>query len=298
MFLYGQKPQSCWRVYYLFFLLRCIYSAKKNRILLAGLLLLLAIVYFLTQQVAWLKAFTLLIAIVTPITATMFAWDGARSMLAISFRYLQAICVTVIGIVIVTSLLNNNGFITGFELFRGVKLVYIIPILAVAYFVCKAFLAKRSESNSLIQFLHMPVTFWHLLVIGCMAVIGLYYISRTGNGGSVSGIELYIRQALEEILYTRPRTKEVLIGFPAFIAALYAIGSGKKWGRVLLIPASIGFLSTINTFTHFHIPLFVSTLRSFYGILFGYIVGVVIIFLCKWIGNYWNKYQAAKSIKR
>lgn len=267
------------------------------RLIAAGLLLLIGITYFLTGYAALLKLFALLVAIITPICATISAGNGARSLAGISRQYAMAICITMIGVVIVTVLLNGNGFITGFALFRGVKLVYIVPILAVAFIVLKRYLFQRSESNSLIKFLHTPVTYWQLLLFALIAVIGLYYLSRTGNGGSVSGVELSIRQALEDLLYTRPRTKEVLIGFPAFITALYAIGNEKKWGRVLLIPASIGFLSMTNTFTHFHIPLSISVLREFYGALFGYFVGIIIIFICKWMETYWIKYQDVKSSK-
>jgi hypothetical protein len=111
-------------------------------------------------------------------------------------------------------------------------------------------------------------------------------MSRTGNAGQVSAIELQVRLMLEQLLYVRPRTKEFLIGFPLFILALHMVKSYPKAYYFLLIPGVIGFLSLVNTFTHLHIPLLISLLRSGYSIVFGFIIGLVLIWLYETV---WKK---------
>ena len=110
---------------------------------------------------------------------------------------------------------------------------------------------KNSLSNT-VTLLNKELKYWHVLLLIVLAGVGLFYISRTGNSGSVSDMELAFRQWLENTLYVRPRTKEFLIGFPFFILALYVMGINRKWGSILLVPGVIGFLSIMNTFTHLH----------------------------------------------
>src|SRR5699024_5464127 len=117
-------------------------------------------------------------------------------------------------------------------------------------------------------------------------IVAYYYLSRTGNAGAVSSVELAARQALEKLLYVRPRTKEFLIGFPFYILALYVFQRSIMLGKILLIPGVIGFLSLVNTFTHLHIPLYISLLRSLYSLLVGLAVGFVFIFIYRIIVKY------------
>ncbi|QDY44861.1 hypothetical protein FK545_03000 [Planococcus glaciei] len=191
-------------------------------------------------------------------------------------EYAKAVAVTLVGIWFIVVLLNGNQFLLGIDSFRGVKLVYILPM---------AFIALYAIWGNFKFLLNMNVKYWHMLIFALIAVLGLYYISRTGNTGSVSAIELQVRQALEQILYVRPRTKEFLIGFPLFVVALYVAKRNVKASYFLLVPAVIGFLSMVNTFTHLHIPLSISLLRSVYSIILGFIIGGALILLYKWIGT-------------
>ena len=52
-----------------------------------------------------------------------------------------------------------------------------------------------------------------------------------------------------------------------------------KYAPFMLILGSIGTMSTVNTFTHLHTPVFYSILRSIYGFLFGAIIGFLVIFV-------------------
>ncbi|WP_289890281.1 DUF5693 family protein [Virgibacillus pantothenticus] len=244
---------------------------------------ILALAYLLTQKLFLLQGFALMIAILAPICAMLSTMRSTNNNIRdITVQYFKALGITFIGIMIVIGLLNGNPFITGFEVFRGVKLVYVIPIIFVA-----VFLLWREA----LKLLNVPVKYWHLIIFLIIGAIGIYYITRTGNNATVSGIELILRSALEDLLYVRPRTKEFLIGFPFFLLAIYVIGSNRLIGKLLLIPGTIGFLSVMNTFTHLHIPLHISLLRTVYSIAFGYLIGLLLIFLYKKCAPIVTKYM-------
>ncbi|OXS77354.1 hypothetical protein B1B04_00800 [Lysinibacillus sp. KCTC 33748] len=246
----------------------------------------LAIAYFLLKSTLFLQAFALIIAVMAPTYAVIKAAKGSKNIASILLQYLKAVGISIIGIVIVIGLLNGNAFMTGFEAFKGVKLVYVVPIAGILVFVLLELNRlvdqdlKKTLSNT-VTLLNKDLKYWHVLLVIVVAVIGLFYISRTGNSGSVSNAELAFRQWLENILYVRPRTKEFLIGFPFFVLSLYVMGINRKWGSILLVPGVIGFLSIVNTFTHLHIPVEVSALRTLYSVILGFVVGLVFIFIFK-----------------
>lgn len=249
-------------------------NRKLTILTLAGTALL-ALIYMLFGLSIILKAMALAVAVSAPVLAVLLnKKTDAKGYLLI--EYAKAVAVTLVGIWFIVVLLNGNQFLLGIDSFRGVKLVYILPM---------AFIALYAIWGNFKFLLNMNVKYWHMLIFALIAVLGLYYISRTGNTGSVSAIELQVRQALEQILYVRPRTKEFLIGFPLFVVALYVAKRNVKASYFLLVPAVIGFLSMVNTFTHLHIPLSISLLRSVYSIIFGFIIGGALILLYKWIGT-------------
>ncbi|WP_249661204.1 DUF5693 family protein [Lysinibacillus fusiformis] len=264
----------------------------------AGFMTVLAIAYFILKSTLFLQAFALIIAVLAPTYAVIKSAQGSTKMSKILVQYLKAVAISLIGIVIVIGLLNGNAFMTGFATFKGVKLVYLIPIMGVLLFTLIEMnrLAdqniKKSLSNT-VTLLNKELKYWHVLLLIVVAGIGLFYISRTGNSGSVSDLELAFRQWLENTLYVRPRTKEFLIGFPFFVLALYVMGINRKWGSILLVPGVIGFLSIVNTFTHLHIPVAVSVLRTLYSVSLGFVIGLGFILIFK-VGYRW----VSKAIAR
>ncbi|WP_274309130.1 DUF5693 family protein [Solibacillus daqui] len=245
-------------------------------------MILLAVAYFLLDRLLFIQVFALIIAVLTPIYAVMSTAKGSRKIGNILVQYVKAIAISAIGIAIVVGLLNGNPFLTGIEAFRGVKLVYVIPIAGVIVLVIMQMynIFENGYKHALtrsVKLVNMEVRYWHLLLFVVIAAVGAFYITRTGNSGTASALELALRQWLENTLYVRPRTKEFLIGFPFFVLALYVMGINKKLGSILLVPGVIGFLSIMNTFTHLHIPLDVSLLRTFYSVVLGFVVGLVFI---------------------
>ena len=244
---------------------------KSNRLTLIALVgsTLVALIYLVTGQSMILKAFALAVAITAPIWAVLLKKEPEKKWYLLR-SYAQALAISAIGIWLIVVLLNGNQYLLGIDLFRGVSLIYSVPI---------AFIAIYAVWGNIKNLLKLKIPYWHLAVIAVIAVIAFYYITRTGNAGQVSAIELQARLLMEQILYVRPRTKEFLIGFPLFILALHIAKSYPKASYFLLIPGVIGFLSLVNTFTHLHIPLLISLLRSGYSIVFGFIIGLVLIWL-------------------
>jgi len=71
------------------------------------------------------------------------------------------------------------------------------------------------------------------------------------------------------------------------------MGINRKWGSILLVPGVIGFLSIVNTFTHLHIPVAVSVLRTCYSVVLGFVIGLVFILIFKLLYRW-----ASKAIAR
>ncbi|GAE92444.1 hypothetical protein JCM21714_1446 [Gracilibacillus boraciitolerans JCM 21714] len=268
---------------------------KKTWIRITGsiVMALLAGMYLGTGLLASLQAFGLAIALLTAIYATLAAKDGTTTMKGgIMLVYLQAIAISVIGITIMIGVLNGDSFITGFAQFRGVILVYVVPMVFLALWALwqplnrfyhhmrSNFAAEMKKVVHVIS--NAQVKYWHLIVLSIVGIGFYYYITRTGNEGVAADVEIIVRQRLEEWLYVRPRTKEFLIGFPLFILATYVIGKHPRFGKYLLIPGSIGFLSIVNTFSHLHIPIYISIIRTGYSLVIGLIIGLILIYIFKW----------------
>ncbi len=230
-----------------------------------------------------LKMIALIVAIITPVYAAL-ALRTIKRKRDILLQYARAIGISFLGIWILISLLYGTEFLLHIgQGFRGVKVLYVFPIIFTTIFVVYHIYDDRKfDLQQLKNLLALPIKYGHLILLCILAGILLYYISRTGSFGSVSTFELMFRQKLEDLLYARPRTKEFLIGFPFYVLSLYFFMiKMKKAAFVCLIPAIIGWLSLVNTFTHLHIPLYVSVLRSIYSLSLGLFVGVVFIIVFK-----------------
>jgi len=249
--------------------------------------------YIVTDIILLMQAFGLILAIMGATYATLIGASGQTTIKGITLQYLKAIGVTTITVLLILALYNGNAFINGFEHFKGVTLVYAVPMVLVALWsmsdhLLAVYRKLATEKwtyvkNQFQRFLDWQVKYWHVIALSLVLVGFLYYISRTGNAGVAADFEIWFRQKLENLLYVRPRTKEFLIGLPAFVLAVYLTGRFPKLGRFVYIVGSIGFLSIVNTFSHFHIPIYISVIRTIYSLVIGYILGLILIYIFKWI---------------
>ena len=115
-------------------------------------------------------------------------------------------------------------------------------------------------------------------------------IARSGHtaGMPVSGTEIQFRQFLENLFYARPRSKELLIGHPAFMLAIMAYF--KRWSQtiffLLVVVATIGQSSMVETFAHMRTPIFMSFIRGVDGLALGAALGIIPMLLV----NCYSKY--------
>ena len=232
-----------------------------------------------------LKAVALLVAIITPIYAAKpsSVQEGWRGTF---MAYGRAIAISFVGISWIVTMLYGNEYMAYVgEGFRGVKLVYVVPLVAMVVLVLP-WMIREPLLPFMKRLWKHPITIGHVVISFVVLALLAYYVLRSGNTGTASALELAARQKLEEWLYVRPRTKEFLLGFPAYLLALFVINKQKQLGAILLVVGTIGWLSIINTFTHLHIPLFISFVRTMYSLGLGLFIGIALIYVYKWV---WKK---------
>lgn len=185
--------------------------------------------------------------------------------------------ITLTAVPLVFGLLHNITYSLVLEQFRGVSVLFFAPLFLVAIYV---FLYEGSDGHGVIRravrILSRPITL--LWVVGAIviAAIGYYYISRSGNAGQVSSIELLFRGWLESTFGVRPRFKEFMLGHPPLLLGLFlALRYRAAW--VLIIVGTMGQLSMVSTFTHLHTPLYISIIRTLLGLGAGILIGLVCI---------------------
>lgn len=198
-------------------------------------------------------------------------WKGS---LAIT---LGVTLISLTGALMASSVLWDTTYLLGLDLFRGVKLLSVGgPVVVVAFY-----LAKTGGREELLKAMNLDLKMWHVLGLGLLAAVGLFYVMRTGNvGGSGSSdpndLERMLRRSLDAFLGVRPRFKEFVLGYPALMLAPFLIYV--RWGRLVwlaLLAAAIGQASLADTFAHTHTPIVASLLRTFIGLAVGCGLGTV-----------------------
>lgn len=203
----------------------------------------------------------------------VFVARPARRLGPAALEYAKAGLVTLAGGFAVSGLAYDTSFLVSAENFWGVKALLLGPP-AIAGLIAAHRVLDRPGWSQTVPVLQMEVRVWHLLAIGVAGAAVAYLTLRSDNTGAAFDIELAFRQELENILYVRPRTKEFLIGFPALLVGIL-LASRTRYGWWLYAVGAIGTASAIDTFTHFHAPLLVSTIRTVLGLVIGFGFGVV-----------------------
>lgn len=212
-----------------------------------------------------------------------------------------AVLISAVGGILVAGLLSDTKYILKLDVFRGVKLSFILPILIVLFaYVLKVgfYVNKNKEPLSITlqakKLLNTSITVKYglaaLVVLGAFAIIML----RSGNASSsaISGIETMLRNFLETYLVARPRSKE-LIAFP--ILMLLPIVSKfdfKQTAFIVIMVGMIGLENIVNSFCHIRMPLAITALSSTYSLIFGIIVGSILIAIVYKIKLMYDKKKA------
>lgn len=196
-----------------------------------------------------------------------------------------------IGILYVVALLNGVVYYLLLDQFRGVGLLHLLPIAIVAVYLLffSEDLSFRGKMNRMKGMLAFNINVLWVAVAAIAGVAVMYYLSRTGNEGQVSGIERAFRAFLENTIGVRPRNKEFLLAHPLFMLGAY-LAVRYKHAVYLFIIGVIGQLSIVDTFAHLHTPLMISGIRVGIGLVFGIVIGLILIGCCEIVLRSWKKW--------
>ncbi|CAM4501993.1 DUF5693 family protein [Paenibacillus typhae] len=171
-------------------------------------------------------------------------------------------------------LLSDITYNLRLEQFRGVSLLHLAPILLVSLYT--VVFSRRSSIVNFKKLLQSQITVVWILALLVIGAVGYYYLSRTGNSGTVSSLEIILRGKIEQFFGVRPRTKEFLIAHPLLLLGFF-LSTRYRDARVLIIIGTIGQLSIIDTVAHLHTPLYISSVRILLGLGLGLIIGLLLI---------------------
>lgn len=217
---------------------------------------------------------------------------GRRIGIALNW-FIVASLISLSAVPIIFGLLNNITYSYVLEQFRGVSLLHLAPIALVAIYVF--FYNGQSTIGTIRKLLMQPITVMWVILAVVIGAVGFYYLSRTGNAGHATSIELIIRNILESTFGVRPRFKEFLLSHPLLILGLFlSLRYRAAW--LLVIVGSIGQLSMVDTFAHLHTPLYISTIRVLLGLGAGIIIGCILIIAWQLVEGALRKW--APAIKR
>jgi hypothetical protein len=222
-------------------------------------------------------------------------WEGAQVLLRTSL-------ITFCGGLMTVALLNKWTYMSKADEFLGEKATQLFPLIVVGVAIASKIFphrvlaegaqeARLKARRSVETLLDNPFTVRYLVTGLFILIAGYIWIARTGNdsGMDISPLELKMRSFLENVLITRPRTKEVFIGFPATVLAIF-LAWKRRWPLFLgaALAATIGQADLYNTMCHIHTPLFYSILRSIHALWLGLIFGALFLWAFVLVDRRWR----------
>ena len=221
-------------------------------------------------------------------------WDkntsDKHSLPAICFKGLWqlalAVTLSLVGAAFMSAIMTDSRFLLEIDIYRGVKLTFILPVLLTAILFIKRYDLLQVVGRGLAVLwqrlnglLDTGLTFRHVAVLVVLLFVAYYFVGRSGHTGGVPvpAIELKMRALLEQLMYARPREKEFMVGHPAFFIAVLAVYrcAPRWWQFVLACAAVIGQGSLVQTFCHMRTPVIMSFLRAIDGYAVGAVFGII-----------------------
>lgn len=186
--------------------------------------------------------------------------------------------------------LASQAYMMEWALFRGVKLLLLVPPAIAVLAVWRAGLWLPPK-----RLLEDRLRAWHLLVILGLLFVAYVYLARSGNGGAAlaPAFEVRMRDWFDAHLMVRPREKEFVFGWPALVLAGFAARRSRAWYGVLLVVGSLGSASVADTFAHVRTAFAISALRTGYGLAIGLALGTLGYGLAWAISWYSSRYRCA-----
>ncbi|WP_336770484.1 DUF5693 family protein [Bacillus bombysepticus] len=268
------------------------FVSKRNRLftlpLLGGFLLL--VLYLITGNSMFFHVYTLCYAIAIAFAGVLMVYRVTQGDIKthFAFAYFWIVSFVLYSATVLNTMHRDIRYSLYLEGFRGISvLLAVVPCLTIVYL---AWHHVKFSWGWVKEKVVAPIRFYHLFLLIVLALGAYFYLSRSGNGGTMLPFEKEFRLYLQNVLEVRPRTKEFLIGFPA----LWLVLRIKNVKSLYLLPvASVGLVSVVNTFTHLHTPLIYSITRSLYSWGIGLIIGFAVYYLfilgCKLFKSKKNK---------
>lgn len=202
--------------------------------------------------------------------------------------YLKTAVISFSAVPFVIALLNNVTYSLVLNQFRGVSLLHMAPIGLVALYV----LMYRGDFvlNKTGKLLRTPITLAMVLAAVVLGAVGMYYLSRTGNSGNVTPLEMAFRTFLENTVGVRPRNKEFLLAHPLLILGAFLAFKYRNAAFIMII-AVIGQLSMVDTFAHIHSPILISLIRGLLGLGLGLIIGIIAVLVWQIAEGCWKRWS-------
>lgn len=253
----------------------------KNALLLLGLLVAVGGAFLRPALLQTLLSFGT--AVLAPcftglLFAALCAGRGKRlQALPLPLGYLALLglllAISLAGGLTIGALLATRAYLLEFQVFTGVKLAQLLPLAVTAVLL---FLALRRRPKEERQ---RPSPLLVVVVVLCVAAALFLLVLRSGDSPlPVSRLELAVRTWLEQTLYVRPRTKEMLMAFP--VLALFLLAARRRMA-VLELPlgvlAAVGSVSVVNTFCHIFTPVHLSLIRTLLSAGIGAVLGLVVL---------------------
>lgn len=213
---------------------------------------------------------------------------GLGKMLGVaSVGLTVTVLLSLIGGLYVGAVLADVRFLLEIEIFRGVKLIFVAPLALITLLYMTRYnifgeqqeVGIRSIRQQVDKILNYPVYMKTLLGAAFVAFAAWIYIGRSGHtaGVPVPALEIKLRYLLEQVMYARPRGKEFMIGHPAFF--LLVMAAYRRWPSILhyalVVAATIGQGSLVETFAHMRTPVYMSFVRGLDGLVAGIVCGVI-----------------------
>lgn len=199
------------------------------------------------------------------------------------------------GALFVAASLSDSEYILELSLYRGVKVMQLLPLLIFLISALQVFFLERSvysggdvgfreKKERWNQYLDTSVkrrgVFLMMIaaaVVCFIGLLGVYYIIRTGNieNDLVPTLEIEIRNFMEEFFVARPRTKEFLIGYPCIAMMIWAYRRHIPGVPLICgVGAMVGLVSIVNTFLHIRTGIFLSFCRVMIGLGLGLVFAI------------------------
>lgn len=230
----------------------------------------------LTQKLAAFGAAALAPCFTAILLCRAYRWKSVeRLRMAGRFIVLLAamLGISVAGGLYAASLLGSRQYMLEFSVFAGVKLAQMIPLAVTAVLLFFALCRFSCEEKH-----RLPKVWVVVMLVGVGAALVVALLRSGDNMFPVTKTEIAARNWLEHILYARPRTKEMLIAFPAL--ALFAAACARRVYLLTLplgVLAEVGSVSVVNTFCHTFTSVKISFIRTLLSAGIGLVIGLAVL---------------------